>query len=279
MPLKLGKRAATYDSRDIRYSDIRPTALTPSLPPIPAPHGGYGMDFTGADGWLMLGNGPCDDGSIPEGDAAFQGAGDCAWAGPAHETMEACKNASRSVPSFTCLNVLDQYSAYSGYSLQTGANDNGSNVRDVLNWRQSKGLLDASGTAHKIGTYVSIEPGNLIDLWEALYLFECVGIGINFPNSAMDQFNAGQTWSVVPGSTIKGGHYIPLVGHPSNNVWTCVTWGRRQTLTPRFLTTYCDEAWAYIDPARYSVVTGETLEDYTNADLEQYLSIVGASTN
>ena len=74
--MKLGKQPATYDSRDIRYSDVRPVGLAPALPPIPAPHGGYGEDF-GADGWLMLGNGPCDDGSIPETDAAFQGAGDC----------------------------------------------------------------------------------------------------------------------------------------------------------------------------------------------------------
>jgi hypothetical protein len=120
--------------------------------------------------------------------------------------MEACFNAKRPIPKFTCLNILEQYSAYSGYNLQTGANDNGSNVRDVLNWRQTKGLVDTAGVAHTIGTYVALEPGNSDQLWEALWLFEAVGIGINFPNSAMDQFNAGQIWSVVPGATIDGGH-------------------------------------------------------------------------
>src|ERR1700722_10504368 len=102
--LKLGKQDHIYDSRDIRYGDVRPSSV--SLPTAPAPSGGYGIDFSD---WLMLGNGPCDDGSVDSSWAAFQGAGDCAWAGPAHETMEACKNAGRPVPEFTCLNVLDQY--------------------------------------------------------------------------------------------------------------------------------------------------------------------------
>jgi hypothetical protein len=267
--MKLGKQPATYDSRDIWFADVRASA--PSLPPAPAPSGGYGGDFSD---WLMLGNGPCDDGSIPKTDAAFEGAGDCAWAGPAHEEMEAAKNAGRPVPPFTCLNVLEQYSAYSGYNLQTGASDNGSNVRDVLKWRQKKGLLDTAGTTHKIGTFVALEPGNTEQLWEALWLFENVGIGINFPNSAMDQFNQGQTWSVVPGAKSEGGHYIPLVGHPLPNVWTCVTWGKRQTMTAQFLTTYCDEAWAYIDPERYNAVTGDTLQDFTAAELQKYITMV-----
>jgi hypothetical protein len=172
--------------------------------------------------------------------------------------------------------VLEQYSAYSGYNLETGAKDNGSNVRDVLKWRQKKGLLDKAGTAHKIGTFVALEPGNTDQLWEALWLFENVGIGINFPNSAMDQFNAGKTWSVVPGAKVDGGHYIPLVGHPVTNAWTCVTWGKRQTMTAQFLTTYCDEAWAYIDPERYNAVTGETLQAFTSADLDKYITLLAA---
>lgn len=265
MTLQLGKQPASYDSRDLRYADVRTTL---SLPPIPPPGGGYGMDF-GADGWLMLGNGPDD--SVFSG---FQGCGDCAWAGPAHEVMESCKNAGRAVPQFSGKTVVDQYAQYSGYDPQTGAGDNGSNVREVLAWRQKTGLLDDSGTAHKIGTYVALEPGNLDQLWEALYLFDVVGIGINFPVSAMDQINAGQIWSVVPGAKIDGGHYIPIVGHPSPGIWTCVTWGQRQPMTTQFLTTYCDEAWAWLDPERYSQATGETPQGFTAEQMQQYMTVV-----
>lgn len=275
MSLPLGKKPATYDRRDIRFADVRPANLdSNALPNLPKVGGGYGMDF-GASGWSMLGNGPADDNSVPPNDtAALNGAGDCVWAGAAHEEMEVAHNVHRPIPKFTSLNILQQYSAYSGYDLVTGNNDNGSNVRDVLSWRQTKGLLDADNNAYKIGTYISLEPGNLNQLWEALYLFENVGIGINFPNSAMDQYNANQTWSVVPGANIEGGHYIPLVGHPTNNVWTCVTWAKRQTITPQFLTTYCDEAWAYIDPQRYNTVTGETPQHYKDADLEKYINLI-----
>lgn len=267
MTQHLGKQPATYDSRDFRYADLRGQVQLPTIPP---PGGGYGMDF-GADGWGMLGNGP--DNTVFEG---FQGCGDCAWAGPAHETMEACKNAKQTVPSFSGKTVVDQYAQYSGYNPQTGSGDTGSNVRDVLNWRQSKGLLDDSGAAHKIGAYVALEPGNLTQLWEALYLFNVIGIGINFPGSAMDQFNAGQMWSVVAGAKIEGGHYIPVVGHPSTGVWTCITWGKRQPMTTQFLTTYCDEAWAWVDPARYSALTGDTPQGFSPNQISQYLTAVGA---
>lgn len=265
MALHLGKRPASYDSRDLHYAEVRAGIQLPQAPP---PGGGYGMDF-GAAGWLMLGNGP-DDTVYP----GFQGCGDCAWAGPAHETMESAKNSGRPVPSFSGKTVVDQYAAYSGYDPQSGSGDNGSNVRDVLNWRQNKGLLDDSGTAHKIGTFVSLQPGDLNELWEALWLFEAVGIGIQFPNSAMDQFNAGQIWSVVPGAQVEGGHYIPLVGHPTPTVWTCITWGKRQTMTAQFLSKYCDEAWAWIDAERYNQVTGDTMQGFNAAELQKYLPLI-----
>lgn len=191
--------------------------------------------------------------------------------------MESAHNAGRPIPRFTGLNVLQQYSAYSGYNLQTGANDNGSDVRDVLNWRQKTGLKDADGNVYKIGPFVSLELGNFTELWEALYLFENVGIGINFPESAMDQFDANKMWSVVAGAQIEGGHYIPLVGHPEPGVWTCLTWAKRQTMSAGFITKYMDEAWTYVDPERYNAVTGETLQSYTDADLQKYLTMMAQS--
>jgi hypothetical protein len=121
--------------------------------------------------------------------------------------------------------IVDQYSAYSGCDPESGNNDNGSNVRDVLSWRQNQGLLDDTGYAPKIGAYVPLEPGNLDQLREALWLSEAVGIGIQSPQSAMDQLNAGHVWSVVPGTQIERGQYVPLVGHPIPGIWTCVTRG------------------------------------------------------
>lgn len=266
MPNFTGKKPATYDSRDIRYADVRPKAL----PQFDLPIGwGYGMDF-GSANWLMLGNGPDD--TVFQG---FGGCGDCAWAGPAHEEMQAAHEAGRKIPIFSGKTVVNQYSAYSGYNPQTGANDNGSDVREVLNWRQAKGLVDDTGNTYKIGTYVSLELGNWQALREACWLFESVGLGFNFPSSAMDQFNNGKVWSVVPGAQIDGGHYVPIVGHPWSGYWTCITWGQRQVMTWQFIQTYADELWAYIDPERYSQVTGETYTHFKDADLEKYIAMFG----
>ena len=80
----------------------------------------------------------------------------------------------------------------------------------------------------------------------ALYLFGIVGIGIEFPDSAMDQFNAGKPWSVVPGPKPREGHYIPLVAYRQH--LECVTWGRVQSMTTEFFKKYCDEAWAILSP-------------------------------
>lgn len=88
----------------------------------------------------------------------------------------------------------------------------------------------------------------------------------------MDQFNANQMWGVVNGAQIEGGHYVPILGHPEPHVWTAVTWGKRQTITPNFLNTYMDEAWAYITAERYNAVTGESPQGYKDADLEKFIA-------
>lgn len=259
---KLGKRPATYDSRDLTYAALRPSVKLPSIPQT----FGHGNDWSG-EGWKMLGNGPDD--SVSPG---FEGCGDCAWAGPAHETMELCKDAGRPLPNFTGKVVVEQYSEYSGYNLSTGQNDNGSSVREVLQWRTTKGLKDADGGIHKVGVYVALETDNLQHIVEAAYLFECVGIGLEVPESAQQQFTEGAPWSVVPGAEVVGGHYVPVVGRPEEGTLAIVTWAKRQLMTEKFYSKYTDEAWAYVSGERINAVTGKSYEHFGAAELEEYLS-------
>lgn len=277
--LHLGKLPAQPIRDAIPFADAKAAFLKAggTLPPVPKMFGHSG-DFangpTADGGWGMLGNGPCDDGSINPDWAAYQGAGDCAWAGPAHEEMEAAKNAGRPVPKFTCLNVLQQYSAYSGYDLETGANDNGSAVADVIAWRQDKGLEDADGNVYKIGQSFNLTPGDMQQLWEAAYLLECVGIGINVQQAQMDQFQAGKPWAYVAGSPVEGGHYIPIVGK-----LRLITWATKQEYAESLYEKLCDEAVGYLDLERYNAVTGEDAEHYTSQDIEKYFAVLAASTN
>jgi hypothetical protein len=252
-----------------------------TFPPLPD-HFGSGGDFgpgpIAHGGWGMLGNGPCDDGSINQDWAAFEGAGDCAWADPAHDEMEAAKNARRPIPPFTCRNILEQYSAYGGYDLQTGANDNGSNMADVIVWRQTKGLLDTNGVAYKIGKSVTLTPGNLQQAWEAAYVFQNVDLGAVITQANMDEFNADPkgVWGYTPGSPQIGGHAIPEIGRGSLNNSGIVTWAERYGFTEAWFTHQNDEGHAYIDVERYNAVTGETSQGYTDQDLEKYLGLLPA---
>lgn len=261
--LHLGKQTATpLRSETTDYAELRPALVKADVLPTPPQMWGHGHDFP-QGAWDMLGNGP-DDSVFP----GFGGCGDCAWADPAHDEMEAAKNAGRPVPAFSGATVVKQYSEYSGYDPQTGENDTGSNMQDVIAWRQSKGLYDDHGTHYKIGKAVSIQPGNLQHLWEAAWLFENVNIGIEVTEAQQTQFNerAQPTWDYVAGSPVVGGHAVPVMGKLG-----LISWGEDVYYTAAFIAHQMDEGYAYIDPLRYNLVTGEDYEHFKDADLEKFI--------
>jgi hypothetical protein len=226
--LRLGKRPATDDSHDLLFTDY---VLASQIPPAPAEFGHETL-FP-PKGWGMLGNDEW---------------GDCAWAGPAHETMLLTKEGDRPA-TFTTAGVLSDYAAGTGFDPSAGLpghnpTDKGSNVRDVLRYRRKTGIVDARQTRHKIGAFVKLQPKNLTQIYQAMYLFQVVGIGLEFPGSAMEQFNEGKPWSVVDGAQVEGGHYVCCVAKHQNI--DIVTWGALQQMTVEFFEKYCDEAWVYL---------------------------------
>jgi len=259
--LHLGKTPHVDDPRDLKLASY--TAALPTLPPGPLGH-----DRTVAtDAWGMLGNGP-DDTVTP----GFQGAGDCVWAGGDHETILWNLERGRKV-TFTGACAIGDYSACTGYRIGDPSTDNGTDVRTAMGYRRSKGLRDATGRRHKITAYTALHPGDLTQIQQSLYLFGVAAIGIEFPTSAMDQFNAGKPWEVVSRSKTEGGHYVPIVYYdPTTGLYDCITWGRRQPVTARFLTKYMDEGYAPLtieDQTR-----GRTVEGFDLATLQQDLTRV-----
>ncbi|HEX4838430.1 MAG TPA: hypothetical protein VFV03_07910 [Solirubrobacteraceae bacterium] len=227
--LRLGKSPATDDPHDLLFANYVEAAQLPQTPP----EFGHESLFP-PKGWGMLGNDEW---------------GDCAWAGPAHETMLLSKEGGHPA-AFTTQGVLSDYSAGTGFDPHAGPpgenpTDRGSNVRDVLRYRRHTGIVDAANTRHKIGAFVKLNPGNLTHIYQAMYLFEVVGIGFRFPEFAMQQFHEGKPWDVVPGAPEpREGHYVCCVGKRQNI--DVVTWGVLQQMTQAFFETYCDEAWAYL---------------------------------
>jgi hypothetical protein len=271
--LPLGKDAATAPRFTIYEDEIRPKLKAKGLVPTVPQMFGHGHDFPQGK-WLMLGNGP-DDTVAP----GFEGVGDCAWADPAHDEMEAASDAGRPIPRFTGLVVVEQYAEYEGWkggdvgSLLRflEANDNGSNMQDVIEIRQTKGFRDADGKVYKIGKAISLkDPGNVSMLWELAWLTENVDLGIVVTEANQEQFGerAQPTWEYVKGSPEVGGHAVPVMGRLG-----LISWAEDVYYGVPFIAHQADEAHAYLDIQRYNARTGETAEGFTEQDLEKYLTL------
>jgi hypothetical protein len=220
--LALGKTPARSGAMEFKLSNYIDRAA------LPKPPKQFGHEALIPATWGMLGN---------------DRFGDCVWAGAAHETMLWNAEAGRKV-AFNDAAVLGDYSAVTGFDPKKPSTDQGTDMVVAASYRRKTGVVDAGGHRHQVAAYLSIKPGDLNEHAIAMYLFGAVGIGIEFPTSAMDQFNAGKPWDVVNRSKSEGGHYIPLVARRTN--LECVTWGRIQQMTSAFFSKYNDESVAYV---------------------------------
>ncbi len=187
------------------------------------------FDFTGTlRDWKMLGNGP-----DPTLTISSHPLGDCAFAGAAHLVMATAVETHQTIPAFTSDEVAEAYLRF------TNGVDSGACLADVLAvWRQL-GLWGA-----RIDGYA---PTPLQDLWDATYAFGACYIGVAMPQSAMDQHERGESWTVVPSSPIVGGHCVVLVSRTTSG-GEVITWGERQGVTDAWLETYVEEAWSVVTP-------------------------------
>lgn len=257
-PLPTGKLPATHRVSDPLFTEYRDAGLAITPPAV----FGHGNSFTD---WGMNGN---------------DNYGDCVLAGGGHEieliaNLAAGGVTNRKVVTVTAANSLADYGAITGFDPATGANDNGTNVHEALDYRIKTGLIDSTGKRHKIVAYVSLEVGNLAHLRQALWIFEAVGIGFEVPGTAQQQFAEGKVWSVVPGNPeIEGGHYVPLVGVPAVGNLACVSWARRQVMTDGFYEKYADEAYAYITEDELNRKSHRNWGGFNWADLKADLKLV-----
>ena len=260
MPLHLGKQPVAPQPTDLQWSALGANVTLPNAP-TRFGHANLFQD------WWMLGNGPDD--SVEPG---FQGAGDCVWAGAAHEHRLINKLVHQVDVQFSGENVISDYSAVTGYVIGDPSTDNGTDVHKALDYRRKIGVLDAQGVRHKIGAYVAIDPKDWNHLRQAAYIFGAVGIGFQFPNSAWGQFDNGQPWDVVAhDGGNDGGHYVPIMGAPSADKVGVVSWGKRQEMTRAFYERYNDESWVYITPEELNQ-SGAGFHGFDMATLNSFLS-------
>jgi hypothetical protein len=189
--------------------------------------------------------------------------GDCAMAGACR--MQWLFDQEGEIPAtFNTGAALENYSTFTGFTEtdpktggpwpidpQTGEPDNptdqGTSMEQLLEGWKNPGVVDANGKLHKVVGAIDLKPGDLNQLWIAIYLFQAAGIALNLPQSAMDAVqNGNQVWDTSGDSTIVGGHLIPGFGRKTCTncgptkpyLGQAVSWGYPIQFTPRFYTAY-----------------------------------------
>lgn len=248
--LKLGKKPARANSIKLKFSSLADPAQ------LPKPPNRFGHEKL-VDEWGMLGNDQY---------------GCCVLAGAAHEHMLWSRMGEAPDCSFTTQSVLESYSAVTGFDPSRPDTDQGADMQQAASHRRLVGIKDGSGVYHKVEAYLAIDPGNLTEHWQAMWLFGAVGVGFRFPGYAMRQFELGKAWTVLKGE-IDGGHYVPLVA--KRGYLICVTWGKAQLMSPAFLGKYNDESVVYV--TKESLTNRKSPEGFDYDALLQYLANLPAA--
>lgn len=132
--------------------------------------------------------------------------GDCTAAGAAHGMGIWRGNAGNNDPAPTVDQVIDFYSATTGYVRGNPSTDNGGDEVTVLNYWRDKGFFaDGSG---KIAAWVNVDAANPVEVRQAIWLAEFVYFGVELPDawvSPMPQ-SSGFTWDVAGPANPQNGH-------------------------------------------------------------------------
>lgn len=167
--------------------------------------------------------------------------GDCVPAGMGHSIGAWTKYGQGVETLFSDNQIIGLYSAVGGYVPGDPNTDQGTDPATALAYMRSHGLA-----GHKIDAYAQIRNLTWAGLTTALKLYGSVGLAVNLPQSAEDQFNYGLPWTVDRSSPILGGHWITLQGFmPGMNSGRVATWGEPgHHVQMAWWNHYGVEAWA-----------------------------------
>lgn len=170
-------------------------------------------------------------------------AGNCFWAGRAHELyLRSALKGNRA--HVTTWDTFDDYHDCTGFVYGDEATDQGTDLQKGASYCRKIGIRDVADKRHKDGAYAAIQPGNLAELVAVAKEFGAAGVGLLVGDNQQEQFANNQPWSGPPGPN-PGYHYVPVIDWFNSDL-VCVTWGRWQLMTPSFFESQCDQALAYI---------------------------------
>lgn len=182
--------------------------------------------------------------------------GDCTCAAPGHmiQTWTALNGSEVTVPDSA---IQTAYEAVGGYVPGDPSTDRGAQIVDALNYFRDKGIGGYQISAH--GEVILTQ----LRIMQALYVFDCVDMGIQLPLSAQGQVGGYWDFTTPDASGLDapgtwGGHSA-LIAYADPYKVKIVTWGALQDASWRWLEYYADEAHAAIFPGRNSLVPTDQL--------------------
>jgi hypothetical protein len=204
--------------------------------------------------------------------------GDCTCAGVGHKRIGDVYVNQHAALTVTDNDALSLYSAVTGFDPNAGPpgqnpTDQGAVCQDVLDYWRKNGFL-----GEKIVAFAKVDISNPTEVKQAIALFGQIYTGMNFPGSAMDQFNNGQIWDVVRGARIEGGHCVTIGAYDATGL-ECVTWGAVQKMTWKFFQKYFEEAWVIIGPDFVDPKTGKDAQGLDLYALGQGFAALTGETN
>jgi hypothetical protein len=200
--------------------------------------------------------------------------GDCTIAAAGH-MLEAWTQYGRGAAAkVTDAEVLKAYEAVSGYVSGRPDTDQGAVMQDVLDYWRKTGI-----GGHRILAFAEVDVHDLGEVTAALYLFGHVYVGLSVPQSAEDQFAAGQPWDVVShDGGILGGHAVDLGLRDATAQairYEVITWATRQVMTSAFWARYVEEAWVVADEDWITAAGSSPPGLHVNALNAQFTALTG----
>lgn len=213
--MKLGKLPAKNDHRTLRLSTYLRATSTPTA-----------VDWTTkVTAWGAMLN---------------DRLGDCVFAGGGHaiQTWTAAEGVERTPPDRV---VQSYYEQWAGYEPGNPSTDSGYFEVDFLNRWRALGFCGAILDGYADPDWTNVDHVKL-----SIALFGGLYIGVQLPQSAMDQFSAGGPWTNTGDTRIAGGHALWIPAYDENWLYP-ITWGKKQPMAWNCLS-WCDEAHALRSP-------------------------------
>lgn len=196
--------------------------------------------------------------------------GDCTCAAVGHAIQVWTSQSSDEV-TIPDAAVVSLYEAVGHYNPAVPSSDQGAVESEVLDY-----WLRNPVAGHAITGYATLEPGNLSEVRDAVWMFGGAYIGLALPISAQGQ---GSVWSVPPGGPTGqgqpgswGGHAVFVTGYDERGL-TFVTWGALQRMTWEFWSAYCDEAYA-IEGQDWFLADGSSVSGFQHSILDADMAAI-----